>query len=152
MGSGLVSDLPSHTGGKSKIAPHSYTEQFYEHLPFYLSIGMTFEQYWDGDCCLVKYYRKAHYLRQQRRNQELWAMGAYVYEALTDVAPVLHAFAKKGTKPTPYISEPFALTDREVRERKEREAKRRCDEQKAKVTAWAKRVNTRIQKGGKQDG
>lgn len=113
---------------------------------------MTFEQYWDGDCCLVKYYRKAHYLRQQRLNQELWAMGAYVYEALTDVAPVLHAFAKKGAKPTPYISEPFALTGREVRERKEREAKRRCEEQKAKVAAWAKRVNTRIQKGGKKDG
>lgn len=153
MGSGLVSDLPSHSGGKNKIASHSYTEQFYEHLPFYLSIGMTFEQYWDGDCCLVKYYRKAHYLRQQRLNQELWAMGAYVYEALTDVAPVLHAFAKKGTKPTPYISEPFALTNREVKERKEREEKRRYEEQMAKVAAWRERTNALIEKkGGTQDG
>ena len=155
MGSELVSDLPPHTGGRSDngSAPASMTEQFYEHLPFYLSIGMTFEQYWYGDCLLAKYYRKAHELKQKRRNQELWLQGAYFYEALTDVAPVLHAFAKKGTKATPYVAEPFALTSREVIERRKREEKLRYDKQKAKFAAWAAKTNMqKVEKEVKQDG
>lgn len=92
-------------------------------------------------------------MKQQRRNQELWLQGAYFYEALIDVAPVLHAFAKKGTKATPYVSEPFALTDKEVRERRKREERLRYDKQKAKVAAWAAKTN--MQMAGrevKQDG
>jgi hypothetical protein len=155
LGSELVSDSPPLNGGKSVngSAPSSLTEQFYEHLPFYLSIGMSYEQYWDGDCLLARYYRKAHQMKQQRRNQELWLQGAYFYEALTDVAPVLHAFAKKGTKATLYVSEPFALTDKEVRERRKREERLRYDKQKAKVAAWAAKTN--MQMAGrevKQDG
>ena len=155
MGSELVSDSPPLNGGKSAngSAPSSLTEQFYEHLPFYLSIGMSYEQYWDGDCLLARYYRKAHQMKQQRRNQELWLQGAYFYEALTDVAPVLRAFVKKGTKATPYVSEPFALTDKEVREHRKREERLRYDKQKAKVAAWAAKTN--MQMAGrevKQDG
>ena len=129
------------------------TEQFYEHLPFYLSIGMTFEQYWYEDCLLAKYYRKAHELKQKRRNQELWLQGAYFYEALTDVAPMLHAFAKKGTKATPYVAEPFALTSKEVIERRKREEKLQYDKQKAKFAAWAAKTNMqKVEKEVKQDG
>ena len=155
MGSELVSDSLPLNGGKSAngSAPSSLTEQFYEHLPFYLSIGMSYEQYWDGDCLLARYYRKAHQMKHQRRNQELWLQGAYFYEALTDVAPTLHAFAKKGTKATPYVSEPFALTDKEVRERRKREERLRYDKQKAKVAAWAAKTNMQMTgREVKQDG
>lgn len=146
MGSKLVSDLLPLAGGESGngSAPFSMTEQFYDHLPFYLSIGMTLDQYWNDDCLLARYYRKAHRMKQQRRNQELWLQGAYFYEALSDVAPVLHAFAKKGTKITPYVSEPFALTDKEVQERKKREERLRYDKQKAKIAAWAAKTNMQI--------
>ena len=126
---------------------------FYSHLPFYLSIGITYTQYWDEDCQLVRYYRKAFQLSQQRRNQELWLQGAYFYEALVDVAPVLHAFAKKGTKPSPYVSEPFAISNAEVLERRQRDAQVRYDTQKAKVAAWAAKTNTKMVTGEvKQDG
>lgn len=92
-------------------------------------------------------------MKQQRRNQELWLQGAYFYEALTDVAPVLHAFAKKGTKATPYVSEPFALTDKEVRERRKREERLRYDKQKAKIAAWAAKTNMQmVGREVKQDG
>lgn len=147
MGSEFLNDpLPReglHAGGKSGngFAPRSYTEQFYDVFPFYLSIGMTCEQFWDGDCLLVKYYREAHRLRQQRRNGELWVQGAYIYEALADVSPVLHAFAKKGAKPLPYVSEPFPLTRRDVIEKREREERIRYEKQKAKVAAWAAENN-----------
>ena len=82
----------------------TYTERFYEQFPYYLSIGMTPDQYWDGDPALVKYYRKADELKWERKNQELWLQGMYFYEAICDASPVLHAFAKKGTKLPSLIS------------------------------------------------
>jgi hypothetical protein len=109
---------------------------------------MTPEQYWDGDCRLTEIYRKADGIKQRRKNQELWLQGMYIYEALCDVAPILHAFAKKGTKPTPYSSEPYPITAADVEEREERAARQKHEEAKAKVAAWA--VRTNIQMAGKE--
>lgn len=100
------------SGGVTATAPlHFYGEKFEELFPYYLSLGMTEEQYWDKDCRLVIFYRKAEELRTSRKNQEMWLQGAYFYEALSRVSPLLHAFAKKGTKPAPYLAEPFAITE-----------------------------------------
>lgn len=115
----------------------SYTDIFNEQFPYYLSIGMTYDQYWNDDCLLVKYYRKANKMRNDRKNQELWLQGMYIYEALCDVSPILHAFAKSGTKPNPYPDKPYALGEDEVEKRKEE--KRKADRAKAKAVfeAWA---------------
>jgi hypothetical protein len=108
---------------------------------------MTPEQYWDGDPLLAKYYRKADELKRQRRNQELWLQGMYIYEALCDVAPIFHAFAKKGTKPTPYTDRPYSLTNKEredekkLREKRERDKARRYME--AKMAALNKRFESK---------
>ena len=126
----LVSSSLSTTGGSGQegsLPLYTYTEKFYELFPYYLSIGMTPEQYWDDDCTLAKYYRKAEEIRNEKRNQELWLQGMYFYEAMGDVAPILHAFAKKGTKPTPYPSKPYALTNKQ-RERDEEEKQRKLAE------------------------
>ena len=143
----MVTSSESAAGsGQSAPFSNSYTSVFYDQFPYYLSIGMTPEQYWDGDSMLAKYYRKADELRKKRRNEELWLQGMYVYEALCDVAPVLHAFAKRGTKPVPYPDHPYALTvnDREEEkkliERREREKARRYME--AKMAAINKRFNS----------
>lgn len=107
MGSELVSPA-SH---------FSYTEQFEAQCPYYLSIGMTYEQYWDGDCWLTKYYREADKLRMRRDNQQAWLIGRYVYDAVCAVSPVLHAFAKNGTTPHPYLEKPYPSSKEEARER-----------------------------------
>ena len=111
----------SEPNGRSPFL--TYTEQFYEVFPYYLSIGMTAEQFWDGDPTLVIYYRKAAELKNERVNQELWLQGLYFYEALCDVSPILHAMAKKGTKPNPYPDAPYPISERQRRkdiEEKER--------------------------------
>lgn len=77
--------------------------------PYYLSIGMTYEQYWYGDVWMVEAFREADRLKQKRKNQELWLQGMYIYEALCDASPLLHAFAKKGTKAVPYREAPYDL-------------------------------------------
>lgn len=60
---------------------------------------MTWEQYWYGDVWMVEGFREADKLNRRRTNAAAHMMGMYIYEAFCDVAPVLHAFAKKGTKP-----------------------------------------------------
>lgn len=123
----MVSDSLSSiegSGGNSATAPlKSYTEKFEELFPHYLSIGMTEEQYWDKDCRLVVAYRKAEELRTDRKNHEMWIQGAYFYDALCRVSPILHAFARKGTKPAPYLGEAYALTEKQVELKEEEKAK-----------------------------
>ena len=71
---------------------------------------MTEYQYWDSDCTLVVPYRKADEIRKERVNQEMWLQGMYIYDAISRLTPVLHAFAKKGTKAKPYVDEPYPIT------------------------------------------
>lgn len=110
----------------------TYTKQFYEVFPYYLSMGMTAEQFWDGDSNLVKYYRKADEIRKERINQELWLQGMYIYEALCDVSPIFHAMAKKGTKPHPYPDKPYSIT--------EKQRQREIEENEMKVANKGKRM------------
>ena len=104
---------------------------------------MTPALYWDGDPCLAKDFREAHEIRRQERNQELWLQGAYIYEALCKVAPVIHAFAKKGTKPSPYTEEPYPLTKRDLRERRQRDEKAKYEKMRAKMIERAQRGKTK---------
>lgn len=72
------------------------------------------------------YYRQADSLSLNRKNFEMWLQGAYFYEALCCVSPILHAFAKGGTKPNDYSTHPYRLdqeTPYEKEMREEREAK-----------------------------
>ena len=56
----------------------------------------------------------------ERQNMHAWLQGRYIYDALCEVSPILHAFAKKGTKPTPYREEPYPITKDEIEQAKER--------------------------------
>lgn len=113
---------------------------------------MSAEEYWDGDCVLVKAYREADKIKEERLNQRLWLQGMYFYEALCDVSPLLQAFAKKGTKAIPYSSEPYAVTAEQVKRKKEREEKLKYEKIKAKMAKWAEKTNAVIAERGEQDG
>ena len=106
----------------------------------YLAMGMTYEQFWDGDANLTVVYREADEIRRRRRNQELWLEGVYMVEALS--ATVGNMFTK-GTKHQ-YPSEPLPITVAEQQERKEREEKAKMERIKARFTAKALSMNTRI--------
>ena len=79
---------------------------------------MTEEQYWDKDCMLVKYYREAEEMRREKFNQEAWLQGMYIYDAIMRLSPILHAFAKKGTKPQPYVDSPYPISQAGMEEAK----------------------------------
>lgn len=121
-----------------------------------MSIGMTYDEFWNQDVRLVEVYRKANELRERRRNQELWLQGMYIYEALCDVSPLFRFSMKKGVvRPEPYVKEPYPITADEVREREEREARKKEERLKAEFALFAEQMRKKMpgeahpgQKGG----
>ena len=127
-------------GSGEKIAPlplRSHTEIFEEHFPYYLAIGMTYEQFWEQNSSLVIFYRKANQIKIQQQNTMLWLQGQYFYDALGAISPILHAFAKQGTKPGKYTQKPYPITDSDRKLEAERQAKARRDAFKASLMAFA---------------
>lgn len=114
----METDVNVGEDGFASTSPFKYTEIFYKQFPYYLSIGMTEEQYWDRDCLLTKYYRKAEELRNEKFNQQAWLQGMYFYDSLARISPILHAYAKKGTKAQPYVEEPYPITKKAQKESK----------------------------------
>lgn len=144
MVSGSLS-APEGSERDSSLPFITYTERFYEQFPYYLAIGMTPEQYWDGDPALAKYYRKADELKLERANQELWLQGMYIYEAICDASPILQAFAKRGTKPHPYAEKPYALTEKQRERNAEDKEKAVAEKGKRFMEAFMKLNNSKFQ-------
>lgn len=99
--SGLISK------DKSKVEYISPTKTFEELCPIYMSYGMSYDEFWYDEAYRAMFYRNYHKLKVKQKNEEMWIQGMYIYEALCDVAPILHAFSKKGTKPLPYPDKPY---------------------------------------------
>ena len=151
----LVSSSLSTTeevGQQGSTSLFTYTQRFYELFPYYLSIGMTYEQYWEGDCMLAKYYRQAEELRNEKRNQELWLQGAYIYEVLCDVSPILQAFAKRGTKPTPYTDKPYPLNAKQVKHDEEEKQRKLAEKGKRFMEAMRASVNRKFEEKTQEQG
>lgn len=100
---------------------------FYEQqLPYYLSIGMSYELYWYGDCEAVKSYRKAEELRTKKQNELLWLQGFYTYTVISDLVPVLNPIAAEA-KPTEYMDQPIPLTDEELQAMRENQERKKME-------------------------
>jgi hypothetical protein len=110
-------------------------------------MGMSYEEYWHGRFDLVNSYRKAYKLKQEIKDYEFWKQGMYFYEALIDVSPILHAFAKKGTKPRPYPSEPYGIKKEEDKKNDEK----KVENEKLKARLHFMNLTKALQKqfGGK---
>lgn len=129
-----------------QVSPISYSEVFDKNFPMYLAMGMTRDEYWNDDCTLTESYRKAYKLKWEDKNRELWLQGEYIYEAILNVSPILHAFAKKGTKPQPYRKEPhnlFPEQDIKVIENQEKNKQTRMLD---KMEAFASKFNKSFNK------
>lgn len=92
---------------KSKVESASLKQIFEEQCPIYMSYGMTYDEFWNGNPSRAIFYRRAALLKVKRKDEEFWMQGVYVYDALCRVSPILHAFSKSGTKPLPYVERPY---------------------------------------------
>lgn len=148
----MVTDSSSGDGGggTSRSSPiPRYGKKFEELCSYYMSLGMSYHDYWDGDSCMVKYYRETHELRKEQRNTELWLQAAYIYEALLDASPVFNPLSKKN-KPIPYRSEPIPITQHGNKQLEERKKKKRIENGKEAMRAMMAAINAQFKK--KQEG
>lgn len=150
MVSGSLSATMEGSEQESSLPFVTYTERFYEQFPYYLSIGMTPEQYWKGDPEWARAFRKADEIRMERRNQELWLQGMYIYEAICDASPILHAFAKRGTKPHPYADKPYPITEKQHKRSEEDKARATQEKGKRMMEAFMKAHNSKFSGNAQQ--
>lgn len=138
---------------KPKKVEHFFlTNEFNKCCPFYISIGMTYEQFWYGDPTMTKDYLEAYKLKEEREVEKMkwatWEQGLYVYEAICDVSPVLRAFSK-ATKPLPYPEKPYGLEEKGKQDEEKEEIERERDMYRAQIffQNWARDMKDKFNKG-----
>lgn len=115
--------------GVNQPSPRNYSEIFESCFPFYLSIGMSATEYWEGDNDLPRQYRKAEKMRQEQINHNAWLHGLYVYDAI--MSGLSHLSSKKNEHHS-YAEKPYSFTP----SKKEEEQKK--EEAKAQAEVWMK--------------
>lgn len=143
----------SSSNKRSRVNPGSapllsYSEAFVRQFPFYLALGMTYDQYWNEDCTLVKAYREAYEMRREEKNYDLWLQGLYIYSALCSASP-LFRFSTKPQKAHPYLEEPFSATKKETERREQVKERQRYEKIKAKMEAMVGKTRPKeVEKNG----
>lgn len=136
-----------------KVEYVSLSERFEELCPIFMNIGMTYKEFWEEDPTIAKDYLKAFKIKQKNeiRNKEweIWKQGMYVYEALIDVSPILHAFSK-AKKPLPYPEKPYGLEENKDEEKNEVTKEQQKENERLKATVffnnWARATKKRFKK------
>lgn len=125
---------------KDIVESTSLTKLFEHECPYYMSYGMSYDEYWYGDAYLVKFYRDSYKLKMRYDDVFMWKQGMYIYEALCDVSPILHAFSKKGTKPLQYRAKPMSEEIKENKTEKEKDIQIKQERMKARIffERWAR--------------
>ena len=130
---------------QSQPRPENYAEVLDRLCPIYMSWGMSWEQFWHGDCEAAKHFRKAAKLRERQRDYELWLQGLYVREAV--LASIGNAYLEKGKEPFTYPDEPYSfsakpdgkpITEEELEDRKH---KKEDGKFMAYMAEWMSAVN-----------
>ena len=107
-------------GNVESTEKSTFADVFEKNCSYYMSIGMSYDEYWFGSNDRPKYYREAHKLDNKRKNQEMWINGMYMIDAITS------AFDKKSK----YPAEPYDLFKKSEEEKKadiEKERKKVID-------------------------
>ena len=80
-----------------------YCERLDKLCEYYMAMGVSFEEFWYGDYCRLKYYEQAYFNQLQRRDYDQWLLGAYFYRAIS----VALAQGFGGNQRVEYPKQPF---------------------------------------------
>lgn len=131
------------TGEPSQPEEISLTKVFQDLCPVYMIMGMSYDEFWNRNTAVHKAYRKAYEMRRRNEEWARWRQAAYIYDVLLRVSPILRAFSKGKAEPEQFMNEPWPLTQKEAREREEREARERYFNMRNKLMAEAKKNRER---------
>lgn len=118
-----------------QTSPYPYGDIFDELFPHYLLMGMTPEQYWDGEYGLKKAYRQAYQMRteydQKLADRNNWYMGQYIMCVLQSVPLLVGGLNVKPTTNLPeYPDKPFF---EKIEAQKKEEDRRKQEEDQMKL-------------------
>lgn len=100
---------------------HDYRQVMNEWFPYYLALGMTYEQYWHSDPYLTVYYQKAKKMKFDYDNQMAWINGLYIYDAVSAI--VFNTWCRKdGEQCRNYASKPYEFDEAKQEEEIKKEA------------------------------
>ena len=105
-----------------------------ECFPFYLAIGMSYAEYWEGDSKLAQYYRKAYRIKQDEINNNAWLQGMYIYDAVsTALHNALRGFGKNKPPAKDYAKQPYQFNNKV---KTEYEKAKEIETEQGKAAAW----------------
>ena len=106
-------------------------------------MGVSYDEYWNGDYTRLPYYRKAYALKRHEENEKLWMQGLYFLRAIGCVLP---------GSDTSYPDEPFPLTEEEAAEREVRKRREAFYNAKAYMETMMHNINKQRREGGGDNG
>ena len=129
-----------------------YGDMFDRLLPEYMAMGMTYEQYWDGEYGMKRAFRKACRIRRENEqkiaDRNSWYMGQYIMAAIQAVPLIVPGInMKKGASLPDYPDKPFLMKQEEL---KQEEARKQHEEDQSKLAmamfqAMTAKLNKNIQ-------
>lgn len=99
------------------------TDAFEAACPLFMSYGMTYDEFWDGEPERARYYREAHEIRLEEMSFNAFIQGKYVRDAISDFVE-FYAMTDKPKVRNNYPEEAYPITakaKRLARERREEE-------------------------------
>lgn len=141
MTASLLSDEDEHG------VEQSFSDVLDKLCAYYMALGVSASEFWDGDYTMLKYYVERHKIAVEQQNEQLWLQGAYFYEAIS--VALSQAFDKHST--AKYPEKPYRLTPMSEDEQKI-ENQKKVDEFRSKLMALGKRFEAKHKREQKQGG
>lgn len=110
----ILPELPSEEAENESDTPIG--DMLDKICPYYMMIGVPYDEFWNGDYTHLKYYVEKHKLDIERRNQELWLQGMYFYDALSTA--ISNAMARNRSGHKNYPDKPYRITEQSEEEKK----------------------------------
>lgn len=138
-------------GGSNNAArPLFYTELFESVCPEYMAMGMTYDQFWNGDNDAPRMCRKAYKRIRERADEDAWLHGLYVQQAIEA------CFSGK-KNPFKYPDKPMSIDAKQEEEKRKdltEQNKREQSTNKAKalMEIWAVNFNQKFEEKKNEHG
>ncbi len=153
MGSELLKERFPETDSSTTVSDSSkkqtyetYTSVFEAVCPYYMSIGVSYHDFWDGNFEICKYAQQAEKLRKKRRNQDAWWNSIYTFRALCDASVLFHDFVDKKPELKFSTEVPLPLSMEEAEEQQKAKREREMEAFSAQMEAFAKAHNASLRK------
>ena len=140
----VTEEKPKETFTISKI--------FHDAFPHYMVMGLSAEEFWDGEPWRARAYRKAYRIRveneEKKADRNAWRVGEYIRHALISVPITVNGLAPKGAHLQNYPEKPMSMI---AEEQKQKEIKKKQEDNKQQLAqamfhAFTEKMNKNIRK------